>query len=308
MDDSGYIPARKSQLNFYIDVALYRKAEAKGFVLYKRSGLSLQDVRIGEGRHPKELFIKQSEKIKGIQEAQKGFNKQLEAQAKSNNHEEIKETLVTVIEETLTEPRSGSLEGFSDTMDVLVSDYSKESDVVKNLIDMSYKDHSTILHSINVMAFVLGYASHMNYSMADSKSIGLCALLHDVGKTKINQEILTAPRKLTKEEFDEIKSHTAQGYSILSKCKFNDKQIATCALDHHEKMDGSGYPNNKTRISQAAQIIGIIDCYEALTNDDRPYRNSMAAFDALDKIIGEEVKSGKYNENIYVHFIQSLTA
>ena len=173
---------------------------------------------------------------------------------------------------------------------------------------MSYKDYSTILHSINVMALVLGYASYMDYSRAHSKTLGLCALLHDVGKTKISQEILKAPRRLTDKEFDKIKRHTTQGYNILSKCKFDDKQIAICALEHHEKIDGSGYPNNKIRISQTAQIIGIIDCYEALTNDDRPYRSSMEPFEVLNKIIGEEVKDGKYDKEMYVQFIKSLTA
>ena len=307
MDTSEYIPARKSQLNFFKNVALYQKVEDKGFVLYKRSGLALHDISIDQDWHPKELFIRQSEKIKGIQETQRGFNRQLEAQVKSNNYEKIKETLVTIMEETLTEPRSGSLEGFSDTMEVLVSDYSKESDVIKKLIDMSY-DYSTVLHSINVMAFVLGYAFCMNYSKPDSKTLGLCALLHDVGKTRIDQKILKAPRKLTVEEFEEIKSHTTYGYDILCKCKFNDKQIATCALEHHEKMDGSGYPGKKTRISKAARIIGLIDCYEALTNDDRPYRDSMEGFNALNKIIGEEVKVGKYDKKIYVEFIKSLAA
>ena len=83
----------------------------------------------------------------------------------------------------------------------------------------------------------------------------------------IDQRILKAPRLLTEDEFIVMKRHTVHGFNILNQCKFSEKQIAICALEHHEKIDGSGYPNHKTKISQAAKIIGIIDCYEALTND-----------------------------------------
>jgi len=130
---------------------------------------------------------------------------------------------------------------------------------------LSSTDYSIVLHSINVMAFALAFASFNNYSKYEAKTLGLCALLHDVGKKKINKDILYAPKKLTNAEFAEIKGHTTEGYNILSECKFKDKEISICALEHHEKLDGSGYPNNKTMISRNAQIVGIIDCYEILT-------------------------------------------
>jgi response regulator RpfG family c-di-GMP phosphodiesterase len=155
-------------------------------------------------------------------------------------------------------PRSGSLEGFSDTVDVLVSDYSKESDVVRNLIDMSSTDYSTILQSINVMAFALGFATHMGYSRIQAKNLGLSALLHDVGKTKIDRQILTAPRKLSREEFDEMKSHTTKGYDILKECNFGQPDIALGALEHYEKLDGTGYPNGKRNILMTSQVIKIL--------------------------------------------------
>ncbi|MDB4443999.1 HD domain-containing protein [bacterium] len=301
-----YILARKSQLAYYMEISLHRKVPPDKFVLYKPAGLTLGDMRINNNRHPKDLYIRKSDKLKGIQEAQKGFNKQLEIDVKSGNPVKVKETLVSVVEETLTEPRSGSLEGVSDTVDILVSEYSKESDVIKNLIDMSYTDYSTVLHSINVMAFALGFAANLEYPKTEAKNLGLCALLHDVGKTKINKELLTAPRKLTNEEFEEIKSHTTIGYNVLKKCRFSEKSISLSALDHHEKLDGSGYPAGKARISKAAQIIGVIDCYEAMTNNDRPYRSAMGAFETLNQVIGEEVKKGKYDVEIYQSFVKSL--
>ena len=301
-----YLPVRKSQLAYYRRIPLYRRVPPHKFLLYKPSGLTLGEMRVNSNRHPRALYIRQSDKLMGIQEAQKGFNRQLEIDIKTGNPAKVKETLVSVVAETLHEPRSGSLEGISETVDILVSDYSKESGVIKNLIDMSYTDYSTVLHSINVMAFALGFAAYLEYPRAEARNLGLCALLHDVGKTRINKELLTAPRRLTNEEFEEIKGHPLIGYNILKKCKFADKSISLTALDHHEKLDGSGYPNKKTTISRAAQIVGMIDCYEALTNNDRPYRSAMGAFDTLNLIIGEEVRNGKYGAEIYQNLVKSL--
>ena len=85
-------------------------------ILYKPSGMTLQDMRVAEGLYPKKLYIKQTDKIAGIQEVQKVFNKQLKEYIQSNSSDKIRETLVNIMEETLTEPRSGSLEGISDTV------------------------------------------------------------------------------------------------------------------------------------------------------------------------------------------------
>ena len=300
-----YIPARKSLLNFYKDVPLYYCTKDKKFVLYKSSGITLFDMRIEEGLFPDKLYIKHDDKIRGIQEVQKVFNQQLKKDFRSDNPEKVKETLLNIMEETLTEPISGSLEGVSETMNVIVSEYTEHSDVMKNLLDVTTKDYTTALHSINVMSLVLGYAFYVNYSLPQKKVLGLSALLHDVGKTKINTEILTSPEILTEEEFKEIQRHTIEGYNILNNCKFKDKEIKFTALHHHERLNGNGYPYGKKKISETAQTIGLIDCYEALTNDDRPYRNAMAPLNALE-LIKTDVEAGKFDRNIFENFAYCL--
>ena len=96
-----------------------------------------------------------------------------------------------------------------------------------------------------------------------------------------------------------------RGYDILSKCKFGYKEIALTALQHHEKLDGSGYPHGITSIKETAQIIGFIDCYEALTNDDRPYRNAMSPFKTL-TLIKQDVESDKFSRKLFEKFAYSL--
>jgi putative nucleotidyltransferase with HDIG domain len=300
-----YIPARKSLLNFYKDVPLYYCTKDKSFVLYKSSGITLFDMRIEEGLYPDKLYIKHDDKIRGIQEVQKVFNQQLKKDIRSDNPKKVKETLLNIMEETLTEPKSGSLEGMSETMNIIVSEYTEHYDVMKNLLDVTSKDYTTALHSINVMSLALGYAFYVNFSLPQKKILGLSALLHDVGKTKTNTELLTMTEKLTEEEFEEMRRHTIEGYNILSNCKFKDEEIKFTALYHHEKLDGTGYPYGKKKILETAQIIGLIDCYEALTNDDRPYRSSTDPLNAL-TLIKKDVEAGKFDRNIFENFTYSL--
>jgi HD-GYP domain-containing protein (c-di-GMP phosphodiesterase class II) len=95
------------------------------------------------------------------------------------------------------------------------------------------------------------------------------------------------------------------GYDILSKCNFGYKEIALTALQHHEKLDGSGYLHGITNVKKTAQIVGFIDCYEALTNDDRPYRNAMSPLKTL-KLIKQDVESDKFSRKLFEKFAYSL--
>ena len=78
------------------------------------------------------------------------------------------------------------------------------------------------------------------------------------------------------------------------------------ALQHHEKLDGSGYPLHTTNIEEFAQIVSIIDCYEALTNDDRLYRKSMTPLNALEVIQAEIVDTGKFSKELFKNFAHLL--
>ena len=119
------------------------------------------------------------------------------------------------------------------------------------------------------------------------------------------EDILAAPRKLSDEDFAKIKSHPTQGYNLLKRCRFSNPEVKLTALQHHEKLDGSGYPSGLTQISKFARIISIMDCFEALTNDDRPYRDSMIPFKALD-LIQRDVNDGKFDQDICAKFLYSL--
>lgn len=102
-----------------------------------------------------------------------------------------------------------------------------------------------------------------------------------------------------------IKTHPTIGSVIIREKNKIGGDVAQGALEHHEKLDGSGYPKGTRNISYAGQLLGIIDCYEALTNEDRPYRRAREPLETL-KFFKEDVQTGKFNRDIFEKFCYSL--
>jgi HD-GYP domain-containing protein (c-di-GMP phosphodiesterase class II) len=304
LQEKNYIPIRNSQINFYRDVGLFY-IEGGSFVLYKPPGKSMTDLRLNEERHPTELYIHQKDRLTAIKELQKGFNRKIAKSIKNGNVMEVKSTLCNLVEETLKEPRSGTLKALPETVDTLVSGYSKNPEIIKTFASISFKDYTTVIHSVNVMALSLGFCFHSKISLPETKRLGLSALMHDVGKTEIPNNILKASRKLTNQEFKVMKRHPKVGEFIIKFKSGLAGEIAQGALEHHEKLDGSGYPRGIKHISFTGQLLGIIDCYEALTNEERPYRRAKSPLDTL-KLIKQDVEAGKFDRKIFEKFCYSL--
>jgi HD-GYP domain-containing protein (c-di-GMP phosphodiesterase class II) len=102
-----------------------------------------------------------------------------------------------------------------------------------------------------------------------------------------------------------MKRHPKLGEFIIKVKSGIDGRIARGALEHHEKLDGSGYPKGTRHISFVGQLLGIIDCYEALTNEERPYRSAKSPLETL-KVIKKDVEAGKFDRIIFEKFCYSL--
>ena len=102
-----------------------------------------------------------------------------------------------------------------------------------------------------------------------------------------------------------MKRHPKIGEYIIKIKSGIGGSIARGAIEHHEKLDGSGYPKGVQHISFVGQLLGIIDCYEALTNEERPYRRAKSPLDTL-KLIKTDVEAGKFDRKIFEKFCYSL--
>ena len=167
------------------------------------------------------------------------------------------------------------------------------------------RDPLTAGHSLRVTEFALGICDEMDLSDEYREMIRVAALLHDYGKIGVPDAILLAPRKLTPEEFEEVKKHSEKTKLILDQVNFEGifSQVPEIAGSHHEKMDGSGYPNGLKGddIPLGAKIIAVADFFEAITAK-RHYRDPMP-FDKAEALLLEHT-GNHFDEKIVLSFMR----
>jgi HD-GYP domain-containing protein (c-di-GMP phosphodiesterase class II) len=300
-----YIPVRGSHLRYYHRIPLYCQTAPAVFHLYKPAGHSITEEQLRAEIFPR-LYLHRKDRLEAIREAQKGLRREILSEIARGDIGGIKETLCHLVAETLAEPRAGTLQSLPETVDILVHSYSKHPGILRAIATISNKDYTTAIHSVNVMALTMNFCFRTGMNTEEARQLGLSALLHDIGKAQIPSAILQAPRRLTPEEFEAMKNHPLIGERLLRTINRLGAEIALAAMEHHEKLDGSGYPKGLQEISFSGRLIGIVDCYEALTNEDRPYRSAKSPIDTL-KVIQEDVKAGKYDRGLFEKFCYSLT-
>lgn len=186
----------------------------------------------------------------------------------------------------------------------LVSPKQTTLDVFDMLHNMRQVNDSTYAHSLNVAIISRIIGKWLHFSNEELDTLTLAGLLHDIGKTKIPDEVLNKDGKLTDEEFQMIRNHPKYGYDILKSQPLNS-HIKKAALMHHERCDGSGYPMGLTmeEIDDYALIIVIADVYDAMTAA-RSYRAPLCPFE----VIAEFEKDGlqKYKPKYILTFLENI--
>lgn len=147
------------------------------------------------------------------------------------------------------------------------------------------KDAYTKGHSHRVSAYSAVVAREMGWTGEEVEGIRIAGLLHDIGKIAVDKTIINKASPLTSIECRELNSHPVIGYEILSKIKFPWKGIPMMTRNHHEKVDGSGYPDRlkKSEIPMGARIMALVDAFDAMTTD-RPYRPRLSFMEAMDEV------------------------
>ena len=265
---TDYILVRKSQAHFYIKTPLYIKNKSGDFVLYKGENEVIDTKRFTEEQFPN-LYTTSHMQEFAKKELYGHLSKQLTKEIENGELGHIKETICEIVQESMTEPSEENFSVLPETIDILYSEYSGAKDVVKNFIDICYGGTSLINHSVNVMVLALNYCLFCNFSENDTKKLSLMALLHDVGLTKLPKKIIESERKLTDEEFAVYQTHSLVGHDIIRDCIRTDPSVATGILEHHERLDGEGYPNGISNISFDGGLLGLIDSFESLTNSKK---------------------------------------
>lgn len=173
----------------------------------------------------------------------------------------------------------------------VISEILKTPDIQVSLNDIASADEYTYTHSVSTMVYALMIARKLNYSEQKMTVLGMGTLLHDIGKMLIEREIMFKEGQLTQQEYEYVKMHSLYGYQTLRRIASLPEQVRQIAYMHHERLDGSGYPQglHGEELNQYIRIVSIADVYDALTTD-RCYRKKWPANKAMDFLVEKSEK------------------
>lgn len=203
----------------------------------------------------------------------------------------VYEKASSVIDEMFRNPESLEVaKNVKPIVDCFVDIILHDLKAVESLLKITAHDYYTHTHSINVGIYTLSLGAFLGIKGEDLEALGMAAVLHDIGKSKVNFNIINKNGKLTEVEFDEMKTHPAQGHKIALHLGIADERILSGIRHHHEKIVGGGYPDGikGDDISYFARIIGVCDVFDALTTK-RTYKDPMSTFESI-KLMKEAMR------------------
>lgn len=167
----------------------------------------------------------------------------------------------------------------------LYENSSRRNSTVELIMNTLYEKSSReMMHSIRVGIICEKIGRCMKLDKDEINQVRTAGMVHDIGKIGIDEKILNKIKKLSEDEWEEIKRHPEIGYRILSSVNEFSK-IANCVLEHHERWDGTGYPKGLVgqEISLQGRIVAVADSFDAITSD-RVYRMGRSTIEAIDEI------------------------
>lgn len=233
------------------------------YIIDEYSEMEIEDIIKPELRQKSVLLVKET--FKNIDSLSSHTSKDKNSLLKSN---EIYFSSISEVAEEL-------LENILNNKNILVS-----------LVDIKSMDNYTYQHSVNVAILSLILGISLKLSKIDLINLCIGALIHDIGKVFIPKEIITKNGPLTFDEYELIKSHPRKGYDYLDSQYTLKTASKLIVLQHHERIDGYGYPNNikGSKLNSLSKIVAIADVYDALTSD-RSYRRALCPSEALEYIM-----------------------
>jgi len=217
----------------------------------------------------------------------------------------IKEKSKAIIRDLIEDPRSGENIKKAVGLATQLTDCILSSrEIIHELISLNSYDLYTYTHSVNVAVLSVAIGVTHGLGRTDAESLGVGALLHDIGKGGIPTEILNKPGKLTVPEFEIVKGHVVEGARILGTHEAIPRDASEVVLQHHERLSGCGYPYglSGSAINLYGRVCAVADCYDAMTTR-RPYQEASTPYAALLQITKE---GENYDRDVLETFIRML--
>ena len=206
---------------------------------------------------------------------------------------------------SLTEHKTINVLEAKESTDAIVDSIFRNQDALACMTRLRIKDEYLVEHSLNVSILMTLFAKHLAFDREIIEKLALGAFLHDIGKVLVPPEILHKPGKLTPQEYEVMKSHVDLGLEVLKENPDLPELVIEIVQQHHERLDGKGYPKQLTKqqISQVGRMIAIVDSYDAMTAE-RVYKVGMHPIKAF-KILMKDAPDS-YDNTLVEQFVNCL--
>ncbi|HWU35749.1 MAG TPA: HD-GYP domain-containing protein [Methylovorus sp.] len=239
---------------------------------------------------------------------QKPVIKRISAEQERAQAKKLLKASKQAITSMFNEVRMGQAVNAADAMPLveeITASVSRNEGALISLVRLKHKDDYTYMHSVAVCALMVALSRQLGLDEKQTKQAGLAGLLHDIGKSAIPLEILNKPGKLTDEEFDIVRGHPKAGHEILLASTGVDEVALDVCLHHHEKMDGTGYPDKlpSQDISVFAKMGAVCDVYDAVTSN-RPYKEGWEPGVSLQRMA--QWSKTHFDDTVFKAFVKSV--
>ena len=201
--------------------------------------------------------------------------------------------------------QSFEIERVEEIVEGMVESIVRNPDAAMWIARLREEDISTYGHGLQVCVYLASFGRHIGFPKAQLSQLAQIGLLLDIGKIKLPRYLLEKQGRLTAEEYEEAKRHVAHGIAILTQTPNIDPEVLEGIEQHHERMNGSGYPNGHVgdEIGIYGRMAGIVDTFAALTNH-RPYAAAASSYEALRSLTGWA--GDFFHEPLVQQFVSSI--
>jgi putative nucleotidyltransferase with HDIG domain len=189
-------------------------------------------------------------------------------------------------------------------VDEITSSIDENPRAFISIAQLKSRHEYTYMHSVAVCALMINLARELRFGEAAVRDAGMAGLLHDIGKALMPPEILDKPAELTGDEYEVMKTHPQRGRDLLARSSGVSHNVLEVCLRHHEKVDGSGYPDGLEgdRLSLFARMSALCDVYDAVTSD-RCYKRPWTPVEAVETMRGW---TGHFDPEMFELFVRSV--
>jgi len=222
------------------------------------------------------------------------------------NFVEVYNGAVDVVKSSMGEVRMGKIPSSGPVHNIVdeitESVFSDQSAMIGLTMIKNY-DNYLYNHSVNVSIMSLALGREINLSKEELHAVGIAALLHDIGKTGVSEQIIRKPGGLSSEEWDKIKEHPLLGSNIIKRMEKLQELVSRLVYEHHIRYDHSGYPQTSGALHPYSQIITICDAYDALTTL-RVYQKPHSPIEAI-KVM-TSLSGRHFNPDVFKGFVKMI--